>query len=44
MCFYFEDTRTGKAGEAEDTESDADHEDDDGEGQSGVRRDVVLHP
>ena len=32
MCFGPQDTGTSQAGETEDTESDADHEDDDSEG------------
>ena len=44
MCFCPEDTRTGEAGETENTESHTDHEDDDSKGESGVARYVVLHP
>ena len=44
MCFCSEDTGTGKTGETEDNQSNADQEHGDGEGELGGGGDVVLHP
>ena len=44
MGLCSKDPGTRQAGEAEDNQSDADHEDSDGEGELGVGRDVVFHP
>ena len=44
MGFCSENTGARQAGETEDDESNADHEDSDGEGELGVSGDVVFHP